>query len=442
MTGVGVALLRDLLITTKDGDWGKDEPRDGMVPYRVIRGADFPGARVGDTSGVPRCWLNGDTVARRTLQPDDILIETAGGNRDRPTGRTLLVTNRLLLSLDLPATCASFCRFLRVDPARANPRYVFWYLQYIYQRGDMWEHQVQHTGVARFQYTTFAASSRIPLPALAQQGAIAHVLGTLDDKIEVNRRMNQTLEAMGRALFKSWFVDFDPVRAKAAGRRPAGMDAATAALFPTSFVDSPMGKIPKGWECGTLRQLCDPQYGYTASAKPEGPGPKLLRVTDMNKEPWVEWEDVPHCEPDETRLSRYRLEIGDVLVSRMADPGKAAIVEEAVDAVFASYLIRLNRRWPRDSYFVFYFLRSDQYLAYAQSVTSGSVQANMNAQVITAAALLIPPPAVRQRFGDCILPLRQKIVGNLQENRQIAILRDTLLPKLLSGELCVGAIKP
>jgi len=286
--------------------------------------------------------------------------------------------------------------------------------------------------------------NRIPIltPSPSEQQAIAHILGTLDDKIEVNRRMNQTLEAMGRALFKSWFVDFDPVRAKAAGRRPAGMDAATAALFPTSFVDSPMGKIPKGWECGTLRQLCDPQYGYTASAKPEGPGPKLLRVTDMNKEPWVEWEDVPHCEPDETRLSRYRLEIGDVLVSRMADPGKAAIVEEAVDAVFASYLIRLNRRWPRDSYFVFYFLRSDQYLAYAQSVTSGSVQANMNAQVITAAALLIPPPAVRQRFGDCILPLRQKIVGNLQENRQIAILRDTLLPKLLSGELCVGAIKP
>ena len=93
----------------------------------------------------------------------------------------------------------------------------------------------------------------MPIPFLRlNRQAIAHILGTLDDKIELNRRMNETLEAMARAIFKSWFVDFDPVRAKAEGRQPEGMDADTAALFPDSFEDFALGKIPKGWRVGKV----------------------------------------------------------------------------------------------------------------------------------------------------------------------------------------------
>src|SRR3990172_1283837 len=94
------AALRDLLLTTKDGDWGKESPERGAVPYRVIRGTDFPGVRIGDTSSVPVRYLSEATVHRRTLRPDDILLETAGGSPGRPTGRSLLTTERLLSSLD------------------------------------------------------------------------------------------------------------------------------------------------------------------------------------------------------------------------------------------------------------------------------------------------------------------------------------------------------
>ena len=161
---MAAATLRDLLITTKDGDWGNESPADGFVPYRVIRGTDFPSVRLGDMSSVPVRYLSESTVHRRTLAPDDILLETAGGSPDRPTGRSLLIKQRLLSSLDLPATCASFARFLRVDRKRAEPKYVYWFLQYLYASGQMEEHQVQHTGVARFQYTKFAESQEIPLP--------------------------------------------------------------------------------------------------------------------------------------------------------------------------------------------------------------------------------------------------------------------------------------
>src|SRR5688500_18465327 len=113
--------LRDLLTTTKDGDWGKESPEEGFVPYRVIRGTDFPHVRVGDISSVPLRYLSESTVHRRTLEPDDILLETAGGSPDRPTGRSVLITERVLASLKVPTTCASFARFLRIDRTKADP---------------------------------------------------------------------------------------------------------------------------------------------------------------------------------------------------------------------------------------------------------------------------------------------------------------------------------
>src|SRR5579884_2931957 len=107
----------------------------------------------------------------------------------------------------------------------------------------------------------------IRVPPLPEQRAIAHTLGTLDDKIELNRRMSETLETMARAIFKSWFVDFDPVRAKAEGRQPSGMDAATAALFPDSFEDSPLGEIPKGWRVCEVGKAVEVGGGSTPSTK-------------------------------------------------------------------------------------------------------------------------------------------------------------------------------
>ena len=120
------------------------------------------------------------------------------------------------------------------------------------------------------------------LAPFSEQRTIARILGTLDDKIELNRRMNETLEAVARALFKSWFVDFDPVRAKAEGRDPA-LPKHIADLFPGSFEDSDLGAIPEGWKVKQLSDLCSTQYGYTASAADEPVGPKFLRVTDINK---------------------------------------------------------------------------------------------------------------------------------------------------------------
>jgi type I restriction enzyme S subunit len=239
---------------------------------------------------------------------------------------------------------------------------------------------------------------------------------------------------LARALFKSWFVDFDPVRAKAEGRDP-GLPQPLADLFPARLVDSELGEIPEGWEIKRLSDLCSTQYGYTASAVAEHVGPKFLRVKDINKRNWIEWADVPYCAIEAEVRAFYALQIGDLVVARMADPGKSAIIEERVDAVFASYLVRLKTESLAHSYYVYGFLKSNIYAEYAEGAKSGSVQANMNAKVIAGVSLVVPPVTVMDQFLGAVLPLRRRLSAGVRETRALAALRDTLLPKLISGEL-------
>jgi type I restriction enzyme S subunit len=175
----------------------------------------------------------------------------------------LLPSNTILLALygatvgqlgilRRPMTCNQACCALIVDCTKADYRYVFY--QLLFARPQL---KRLATGAAQQNLSGLLMKSfRLPFSPLPEQRAIAHILGTLDDKIELNRRMNETLEAMARALFKSWFVDFDTVRAKMDGRQPAGMDAATAALFSDKLVHSELGLIPEEWSIAKLRDTC------------------------------------------------------------------------------------------------------------------------------------------------------------------------------------------
>jgi len=282
----------------------------------------------------------------------------------------------------------------------------------------------------------------VTLPSPKQQQAIACILGTLDDKIELNRRMNETLEGMARVLFKAWFVDFDPVRAKAAGQKPSGLKPEIAALFPDSFEPSELGEIPKGWSIGTIGELCEkPQYGFTASAREEPIGFKFLRIKDINKLAWINWSTVPFCEIEPSDLEKYRLHIGDILIARMADPGHSAIIEEQVEAVFASYLIRFRLKDNAYTRYTQYWLRSKEYWDLVTSRGAGTTRASLNAHVLSSFQLIVPPKPIASAFGVITNGLRDKILLAVNESVALAALRDTLLPKLISGELRVPDVE-
>jgi len=280
----------------------------------------------------------------------------------------------------------------------------------------------------------------VPIPD--EQRAIAQILGALDDKIELNRRMNETLEAMARSIFKAWFVDFDPVRAKAEGRQPPGLDSAITALFPDRFEDSEAGELPKGWRISTIRELSSNiQYGLTQSASTEPVGPQFLRITDIQGGR-VDWSTVPYCKVSAEEHERYRLKPGDVLVARTgASTGENIYLAVAPDAVFASYLVRFQFADPAIARLVGAFMRSAAYFDFVAGSIGGSAQPNASAQVLAGAELVVPPAEIVRRFANIVAPIDNRMAANNDESRTLAAIRDLLLPKLMSGEIRVKDVE-
>jgi type I restriction enzyme S subunit len=272
---------------------------------------------------------------------------------------------------------------------------------------------------------------------IAEQHAIANILGTLDDKIDLNRRMNETLEAMARRIFKSWFLDFDPVRAKAEGRDP-GLPKHMIDLFPDRFEDSELGEIPGGWHVSTIRELTSRiQYGLTRSAAVEPVGPKFLRITDIQGGR-VDWGKVPYCNVSPEEYDRYRLKPGDILVARTgASTGENIYLPVVRDAIFASYLVRFQFDNPVIARLIGAFMRTPPYFDFVEGSIGGSAQPNASAQVLAGAKFVVPTRDIACRLSELVGPLDRRIVANNEESRTLEALRDTLLPKLISGELRV-----
>jgi type I restriction enzyme S subunit len=283
--------------------------------------------------------------------------------------------------------------------------------------------------------TTIMSAVPFALPPLAEQKAIAAVLGALDDKIELNRRMNATLEAMARALFQSWFVDFDPVRAKLDGRPAAALDPATAALFPASFRDSTLGHIPNGWETGSILRQADLLSGGT---------PKTEVPAYWNGDvPWASAKDVSQCGEaflvsTERTITKQGVEESStkiipanatVVVARGATTGRLTMFGHAMAMNQTCYGLHSKVVAP----FALY-CNARHFIERLVQGGHGSIFDTITTSTFEATDVLLPPKEVLLAFDRQVTPLFQQVHANLHQSRTLATLRDTLLPKLLSGE--------
>jgi type I restriction enzyme S subunit len=261
-------------------------------------------------------------------------------------------------------------------------------------------------------------------------------LGSLDDKIELNRRMNETLEAMARAIFRSWFVDFDAVRAKAEGRQLFGMDAGTAALFPDSFQDSPLGKIPTGWKVSPIGDVVKAVGGSTPSTEEQ---------TFWNG-------DIGFCTPKDMaslqapillkterritqsglqQISSGILSQGTVLLSSRAPIGYLAVTE--IPVAVNQGIIALICDGELPNLYVLHWCREcmDTIVANANGTTFLEIS-KTNFRPIP---VIVPPGRVLYKFMGMLSPLYQQVVNNVTQSRTLDAIRDALLPKLISGEI-------
>ena len=286
---------------------------------------------------------------------------------------------------------------------------------------------VKHTSPAKI------CAYRFLLPLLDEQKAIASVLGALDDKIENNRRMNETLEEMAQAIFKSWFVDFDPVHAKATGNTPAHMDAETAALFPSSFSDN---GLPAGWSFSTIEEYGDVITGKTPSTKRseyygnEYPFVKIPNMTSV----WVTETETALSEAGHLTQSKKLLQKGTVIVSCIASPGEVSIVSKPSHTNQQINAVVPNEDCPTSwLYCALANLRSKV----IGMASGGSVTANLNKTDFSLIKIIHSSNAIMNSFDKKVCSLFDKILSNDEENQTLAKLRDILIPKLMSGEIRV-----
>ena len=287
----------------------------------------------------------------------------------------------------------------------------------------------------------------ICLPPLAEQRAIAHILGTLDDKIELNRRTNETLEGMARAIFKSWFVDFDPVRAKAEGRDP-GLPKSIANLFPDSFEDSELGKIPKGWKAAPLRELTEITIGGDWGKDDHFDGSVeaiCLRGVDLERLRINGWADAPRRWIKASSSAKRQLEERDVLIagSGAGPTGRPLWASSqlghlwGLPVIYSNFCKRLRCHSKNSAIYIDRWLHTMRESGEIWEYVNGTSLPNLDANALLRGKwIVVPSERVLQSFARIIEPLSQKLFST--ESRTLAALRDTLLPKLLSGEIRVG----
>lgn len=294
---------------------------------------------------------------------------------------------------------------------------------------------------------------RLTVPPIREQRAIASVLGALDDKIDLNRRMNETLEATARALFKSWFVDFDPVRAKAEGRKPFGMDAETAALFPDGFQESDAGaEVPRGWRLGPVTEL-QAAKKYACVAGPFGSnltskdyvdaGVPVLRGSNMSGGgTWLNDDGFAYVsEAKADELASNMAFAGDVVFTQRGTLGQVVVVPK--DTAYSRFVISQSQMkltvdgTVGSAFYVALYFAQDKIVDYIIANGQHAGVPHINLGFLRTFRILLPPPQVLLAFDRLVGPMLDGVRGRTIESRRLVELRDYLLPKLLSGEVRV-----
>ena len=273
--------------------------------------------------------------------------------------------------------------------------------------------------------------NRIPLltPPLPEQRAIAHILGTLDDKIELNRRMCETLEAMARALFKSWFVDFDPVRAKSEGRDPS-LPKPLADLFPDSFEDSALGEIPKGWEVGTLGAVAEHPRRSVRPSEIDPQTPYIaLEHMPQRCIALAEWEFGDGLESNKFRFNR-----GEILFGKLR-PYFYKVGVAPLDGVCSTDIVVIRPKAEAWFGFVLGHASSVKFVDHTDAGSTGTKMPRTSWGEMARYQVAMPPEPVAGAFSKRIQPAVDRIIEAIHESRALAGMRDALLPKLISGEL-------
>jgi type I restriction enzyme S subunit len=359
-----------------------------------------------------------ERLSQHKLRLDDIIFSRRGD----------VTKNALIRIHEVDWLCGTGCLKVRLgNETIANAKFI----SHCLRLPDIKDWLVRHAVGATMPNLNTGILSAVPinLPPLKYQIEIAKILGALDDRIALLRKTNATLEAIAQAMFKSWFVDFDPVRAKQEGREPEGMDAATAALFPDCLEESKLGLVPTGWQVVSLAEIMDIAGGTQPPASEFidqlRPGYiRLIQIRDYETESHLTYI------PDTTKLRKTSA--SDIMIARYgASVGRICW---GLDGAYNVALVRVVCQKHRREYLRSY-LKSTIFQLRLDAVSGRSAQAGFNKGDIASFIIVNPPDKLLEKYNETAWQIRKSILENKKVITTLGDLRDTLLPRLISGQL-------
>ena len=436
------ARIEDIAEKVGMGPFGSSIKVETFVPFGVpvISGQHLNGFKVSDTCGFN--FLSPEHAKRlknAIVQRGDIVFTHAGN-----IGQVAFVPDNSKFD-QYVISQRQF--YLRCNKSMVIPEFVVAYFKTPEGQHKLLANRSQVGVPSISRPVTYLRTIEIPVPPLPEQRAIAHILGTLDDKIELNRRINETLEAMAQALFKSWFVDFDPVRAKMEGR-PTGLPKEIEDLFPDSFEDSELGEIPRGWEVGGLADITELQNGYAfKSSDWVENGIPVIKIGSV-RPGFVDIENVTFITESlaNTKVD-FRLYPGDILVGLTGYVGEIGKIPPS--KTFPILNQRVARFKPKSVFnglplsgYIYSCVRDPAFKKFAEEKSHGSAQANVSTKDLLKYNIILGNKEVFLNFEKITIPIFQMILNNFGEIKKLMSIRSLLLPKLLSGEVKVSDIPP
>jgi type I restriction enzyme S subunit len=416
-------VLKDLIEISKDGEWGKGEPFDDSLEMLAIRGTDFDDARFGYLRSVPRRHIAMQNARRKTLQPWDIVIEAAGGTKGHITGRTVLLRPQLFQQSELPITCASFSRFIRFKTDLCDPEFMFWYLQSLYHTGFMHAYHTQHTGVARFQWTSFSEREPLKLPPISVQRRISKILSAYDELIYTNQRQIRVLEETARSIYREWFILF---------RFPGHENV--------KLVSSPLGIIPQGWDVVSINDVCEcVTDGSHHSPKSVGEGLPMASSKDMHD--WglnletcrfIKREDF-----DQLVRNGCKPKKNDVLITKDgANYLKYIFVNRAEEElVLLSSIAILRPNLRINPHLLAAILKSSDNKSRLKNYVTGAAIPRIVLKDFKRFQFILPSAAVQARWAKIAEPMTELCWRLVNQIQNLCRTRDLLLPRLLSEQV-------
>ena len=325
---------------------------------------------------------------------------------------------------------------LRPNPVKVDSRFLLYALQSPYLQHQIGWNEGTGSTVSNLRIPVLEAL-RVPTPSLESQREIATTLGALDDRITLLRETNATLETIAQALFKSWFVDFDPVRAKMEGRTPEGIDEATAALFPDGFEASELGEVPRGWRVMPFLDACDMQGGAQPPASQFVDTPidgyvRLLQIRDFSSDAHKTYVPIEKklklATEDDVLIGRYGSASGDKAKDSLG---------RVCRGLAGAYNVALMKLAPIEigREFALQLVDDPRFYQYLQGVSSKAVQSGFSKKELGQYKVVVPPAPLTklyEQFGEAVWQRSKELRSQAQT---LSTLRDALLPRLISGQL-------